>query len=525
VFEPARKSIIASFVASLFGLGLLISLFTLGAGSIRASTPLYVDDDTCPNVGTGTAGDPYCSIQSAVDAAPDFGEIRVAAGTYTGTQKVEAENGYVYTQVVLIDRQNITVTGGYDSGDWSAGPDPVANPTIVDAERSGRGFTVLGQASQVVTLDGLTVTGGDYSGSGNPSGQGNKVCTGTAYDCGGGLRAENVRLILRDMTVYDNIAGRVGQDRSSQGGGMDTRELQPGSLIENSKFISNTAGGKSGYGGGLHLNRSEVVIRDSLFEKNYAARSGGGLMIHIISPVKLEGTSFKDNLAEDNGGAIFTEQGYCDLKEEYLVMDGGYLTGNQAWAGAAMMIKQSRSWGRDCGATLTNLILAKNKTEGSSTRQAVINVANFKEGYPLVVNHLTAADNEATTFLHLQAGKDSQVFTATVNNTLVLSSSIGIAGEQISGTLTIDVNNPLFHNVSDEFHVQSGAPVFDVSNQVTGDPRLDNTYHLGWGSAAIDEGIDVGVYHDIDGDSRLASPPDIGADERQHLVHVPFVVK
>lgn len=524
MLKPARRTIIASFVASFLGLGLLISIFAMGAGPIRADAPLYVDDDNCPNAGTGATGDPYCTIQSAVDAAADSADIRVAAGTYTGTQKVKAQNGYVYTQVVLIDRKSITVTGGYDSGDWSVAPDPDANPTIVDAERSGRGITVLGTKSQVVTLDGLTVTGGDYTGSGNPAGQAFRGCTGTGFDCGGGLRVERVRLILRDMIVFDNIAARIDQYRPTQGGGMDTRELQPGSLIEHSKFISNTAGGDRGYGGGINLMYSPVTIKESLFEGNYATDSGGGLTIHIDSPVRLENTSFKNNTAEDSGGAIFNEQGYCDLKEKYLVMDRGYLTGNEAWDGAALTIKQSRSWGKDCGATLNNLILAQNKTDGTSPSQAVISVANFKEHYPLLINHLTAAENEATTFLHLFAGRDSEVFTATVNNTLVFSSAIGISAEQVSGTMTIIAQNPLFSDVADGYHVLGGAPDFVLLNQVAGDPMLGADYHLTWGSAAIGAGFGAGVYHDIDGDHRSASAPDIGADEMVR-VFLPFLTR
>lgn len=524
MFEPARKSIIASLAISLLGLGLLISLFVVGAGPLRADTPLYVDDDNCPNAGTGTTGDPFCAIQSAVDAAQDFGEIRVAAGTYTGAQKITAQNGQVYTQVVLIDRQNITVTGGYDGANWSAAPDPVANPTVVDAQRSGRGFTVLGTRNQQVTLAGLTVTGGDYTGFGNPSGVG-RGCTGTGYDCGGGLRAEEVRLILRDMVVFDNIAGRVGQSRPTQGGGLDAINLQPGSLIESSRFISNTAGGDRGYGGGIQLMRSPMTIKDTLIEGNYAARSGGGMTIHILSPVRLEGTSFKDNRAESSGGAIFTEQGYCDLQEEHLVMYGGYLIGNSAWDGAALTIKHSRSWAADCGATLTNLILAGNIATGSATRQAVINVANYSKRYPLVINHLTVAENEASTALYLESASDSQAITATINNTLVFSSAIGIAADELTGTMTIVVNHPLYYDVADGYHVVSGDPDFMLLNQVAGDPRLDDTYHLTWGSAAIDAGLPVGVYYDIDGEHRLATQPDIGADEIDNLLFIPVVIR
>ncbi|MHC4211460.1 MAG: hypothetical protein ACYSWT_17305, partial [Planctomycetota bacterium] len=38
---------------------------------------IYVDDDNCPGPGSGTPGDPYCSIQTAIENAVDRDEIVV----------------------------------------------------------------------------------------------------------------------------------------------------------------------------------------------------------------------------------------------------------------------------------------------------------------------------------------------------------------------------------------------------------------------------------------------------------------
>ena len=525
MFHSAKKAILTTFGFCLFGLTLIIGLMVTEAGTLSAVAPLYVDDDTCPAVGSGTNGDPYCTIQSAVDAAIDQDEIRVAGGIYTGTQKVTALDGKDYTQVVIIDRKSITVTGGYSSADWAADPDPESNPTIIDAERTGRGLTILGQSNDIMTVEGLTITGGDYTGLGNPSGQGNQGCLGTGYDCGGGVRVEGPRLIMRHVLVYDNIAARVDQSRPTQGGGMDARQLQPGSLIANSQFISNTAGGDRGYGGGLNVSYSEVLIQDCLFEDNYATRDGGGLDILLASPVRLMGTSFKNNTAASNGGAILAEQGFCSLKENSLEIGGGTLTGNQAYAGSAMYLNHSNSWGADCGATLTNLILAENRSTGSGISQAVINVGSYKNVYPLILNHITAANNDSPTFLYLASDSNSQAITVTVNNTLVTSTTYGIAAEETAGEITINVNHPLMHDVDNPFYVLAGTPAYNLANPVTGDPKLDGTYHLGWGSAAIEAGIDAGVLYDIDGDERSVLSPDIGADEWRAFVYLPMVVK
>ncbi len=46
----------------------------LAVSSAQAGT-IYVDDDNCPGPGNGTVGDPYCSIQTAIDNAVDTDEV------------------------------------------------------------------------------------------------------------------------------------------------------------------------------------------------------------------------------------------------------------------------------------------------------------------------------------------------------------------------------------------------------------------------------------------------------------------
>ena len=51
--------------------------------SLARAATLYVNDDTCPGTGSGTPGDPYCSIQDAIDAATSgVDEVLVHDGSY-----------------------------------------------------------------------------------------------------------------------------------------------------------------------------------------------------------------------------------------------------------------------------------------------------------------------------------------------------------------------------------------------------------------------------------------------------------
>ncbi len=63
----------------------LVIMAVVGVFSSANADLIFVDDDNCPGPGSGMEGDPYCSIQTAIDAAVDTDEIVVAPGTYFET--------------------------------------------------------------------------------------------------------------------------------------------------------------------------------------------------------------------------------------------------------------------------------------------------------------------------------------------------------------------------------------------------------------------------------------------------------
>ena len=60
---------------------LLAAVTVLAVSTAQAAT-IHVDVVNCPGPGDGSVGDPYCSIQTAIDNAVDTDEIVVAEGTY-----------------------------------------------------------------------------------------------------------------------------------------------------------------------------------------------------------------------------------------------------------------------------------------------------------------------------------------------------------------------------------------------------------------------------------------------------------
>lgn len=300
-----------------------------------------------------SAGPPTCTftnVQAAVDAASDGDVVKVAAGTYTG---VNSYGGL--SQVVYISK-SVTIRGGYTPA-FIEPPDPVANPTTLDAQGQGRVLFIAGAISP--TIEGLRITGGytlDYGGGAYISEAsakfiGNQVFSNTAVGYGGGLYVGGGSMIISN-TIISNTASTGGGVLLVGGGGVISNT---GHATFNNNIVSyNTAS----YGGGIDLASSTAVLSNNIVSYNTAhlcggcsdgEAYGGGLLIDQESDATLINTIIVENYAEKAGSAVYVSGSSPHLLHSTIARNVG---------GDGSGLSVQDRFGISSSVALTNTILA-----------------------------------------------------------------------------------------------------------------------------------------------------------------------
>ncbi len=249
---------------------------------------IYVNASTCVDPGSGTVADPFCRIQSALDAASDGSsavvEIIVADGTYTGPSNFDLDFG---GKVLTLRSENGPVN------------------CIVDAGGVGRGFYFHNAEGLASVLDGFTIRGGVADVGGGIYFQGaaplikNCIITNNQAANGGGIRIDQgANPTIRNCVIANNDA--------DNGGGLSCDVSS--ATVEDCTFNANHAtGAASGQGGGAWLNNCDATLTSCTFDGNTALAgvgglgSGGGIYIQAAGPL-IQGCTFTSNQAGAAGG-------------------------------------------------------------------------------------------------------------------------------------------------------------------------------------------------------------------------------
>ncbi len=252
----------------LSALTLLVSLALLAPATLAGTIYVDLNNPSCP--GSGTLGDPYCTIQLAIDNASNGDVIEVAPGTYNESPKV---NGLVIT---------IRGTAGQSA-------------TTVQGDGTQAVFTASGDAE--LTLEGLTVTGG--FGPGIPT-------------SGGAVRCNSCALTVTNSTLTGNSA-------FNGGAGIYFLATAGKKLTVTGSTISNNT---AGVGGAIAVQYGAVDVDSSLIENNYGS-AGAGAILMLPSLLTITSSVIRNNSTPGSGGAI-------NLSGADLILTNSTVSGNTA---------------------------------------------------------------------------------------------------------------------------------------------------------------------------------------------------
>jgi hypothetical protein len=484
-----------------------ICLAAVGSGAARVHAQPAIRFVAASGDDSGDCTDPAspcATVQYAVDQATAGDEIRVAGGSYSGVQGRPSPPGYkgagVITQVVYIS-QTLSIRGGYTTtNDFGDPPNPIANPTTLDAQAQGRVLFITQDTSP--SVEGLRLTGGDADDlGGSPwwtdAGGGIYVLTSTATlsNCqifdnrtlsgyGGGLFLNHSPSTLNDSLVVGNVAWY-------DGGGL---YLYHSPAILSSNVISDNDA-LTFIGGGLFLSYSDASLSDNTIANNYA-RDGGGLYLWY-SDASLDNNTIIGNATEYWGGGLFTEYSSPTLA-------GSIIYDNVARVGGGLYLRVSP-------ATLINNVIVENHATDAGS-------GLFVEGSSPVLLHTTLARN--TRFdsegIHI-TNLGSHSSTVVMSNTILVAHTTALYADTDS-TARLEATLWGSGDWANETDWDGPGTILTGTLNLWDDPAFVDPdavdYHLGASSAAIDAGVNAGVHTDIDGEPRpLGQGYDLGADE------------
>lgn len=522
-----RSGIIAVFLT-------VVSIGIVSApGSGAHATTWYVDCNApCP--GSGLPGDPFCSIQAALDACAPYDSVSVADG-------VCLEN------IVWPDTDGIRL--------YSRSGDPSA--CVVDGQGVGSVISATSSSGPLsLTIEGITV---QNAGDPSPLGLAGIALENNEYELTAtianaviqnnrtisGVKAAGTGDAPLNVTVRDSTISDTSHPSGYTSFGIGFAAYN-GSLDVERSTISGTAG-YGVFAMGLGEN-ADIDVADSRIFGNYNAhyaysQYGGGLIVTTISSavnshtVRIEGNevfhnygdpaamnvsygivvygpriegSVADNTVYDHASEVNVAIGLCvfagsvSIDRNRLFNNRGVSAGPGASGG--LTIWSGTSEGGVTGTyTVTNNIIASN-TRGIFANTAGLGADISIVNDTVVDNHLVGIEESATGAAETK-----------ISNCIV--------GDWDSGTGAVDlvgVGPVTYSNIQDGPPPGAGNistdPVFvdpDGPDGVFGSP--DDDYHLTASSPCIDAGTALGApSHDYDGDARpqpSGGAVDIGADE------------
>ncbi|MEE2747368.1 MAG: DUF1565 domain-containing protein [Candidatus Thermoplasmatota archaeon] len=256
------------------------TLFLIPGVSADGENTLYVDASNCPNAGSGTSSDPYCSISDAVMASSSGDIIDVANGTYVVTSPIEISHA-------------LTVNGAQDGISALQRTAGDSSESVIDLRgANGRFFITSGN----VSVSGFELHGDEFTRCGiYVAGGSNDLSNIEISDNlihGMAMKTDAIRAtswgILTDavengqilhtidgLHIHGNHIYDIGGFNDSIGLGISihevvSSEVDGGALIENNRF-SNIHDGRWAGAGGIEVPGMAVFTHEqtSMYPGDY----------------------------------------------------------------------------------------------------------------------------------------------------------------------------------------------------------------------------------------------------------------
>ncbi|MFP4379825.1 MAG: choice-of-anchor Q domain-containing protein [Candidatus Sumerlaeia bacterium] len=302
---------------------LLAMVFVLGLSSSAFAINWYV---TPTGSGGGlTTGDPT-SLTFALANADPGDDILLEEGTYTATPYVPSTN-------------TLTLTGGYETGTAFASRDAWNNPSVIDAEGSGRCVDIDENVASL-NFNGLQF-----------------------YRAGdGALQINQLPATFTDCKFSSNT-------KSSDGAAINAPEAWSRGLLtlDSCVFDENVAAGR---GGAVRVTNNGVVITNCLFTRNVVNGDyeAGALHIHnagnstcfVVNNTFSSNTVNRSSAGDINGLALYVEVPWNDNVDNSQISNNifTYNTGTNGGNDTVLYHKDSAN----AGSTQSNLFWGNTAT-------------------------------------------------------------------------------------------------------------------------------------------------------------------
>jgi hypothetical protein len=515
-----------------------LTLASTNHATFAAGTTWYVDDDACPGPGTGTVGDPFCSIQDAIDASTADDVIEIAAGTYTENLTISKSltfNGAGRVSTIIdggaadhvawigsghtVYLNSLTIQNG--SADTGGGLYNLGAATLNDVSVSNNeavfygGGIYHGSTTYKISLIDTQVLNNQVtdaaSGGGGIYSQGSLIMENVLVDSniaaysGGGIGLSGADSLL-DMT-NSTVSGNTVTATNASGGGISN--ALGSATIYGSTISGNSASGSTASGGGISTD-TDLTLQYSVVSGNTAIGDGGGIM-HWYGNINVTHTAIRDNIvisASGAGGGLFASLGSLTISSSEIsgntAPDSGggvfsnavaeitntTISGNSAQFGGGLLISSS---------TTSNLL---NTTVTANEDPSGTGVGGLYVASSLFIKYTIFADNQN-------------------------DECWDIGGPNITS---------LGYNIEDTdtcgFSATGDQPNTDpLLGALSDNGGVTKTHLLLPGSPAIDGGSNIGcpstdqrdVIRPIDGDKAGLALCDVGAVEAQLRLYLPLI--